>query len=129
MAKAKTELSPIQIAAKNARAKVEKATEAVTKTKNAQTEKALADAESELAVAVRAENRERFERVGGGRVAKALSSLDNIAKLAKPRSYEYSDSDVAKMEAAITSAAVTAVTALRNAKQAKKAGAVAGFKF
>lgn len=130
MAKTKTELTPTQIAANKAREAYNAAKEAHDKSQTDKNKVALDKATTERNTAVTAENRERFLRIGGARVTKAISSLANVGKLAAPRSYEYSEEDVAKLESAITSAAKNAIQALRAAKQ-KGGGksAVAGFTF
>lgn len=121
MAKIKAVKTKIQLAADTARANYAKAKEANEKNDNPTTQKALSDASAARDSAVTAESRERFLRVGGQRVSKAVSAINNVGKLAAPRSYEYSETDIAKAEAAITGAATAALTALRNAKQ-KTAG-------
>lgn len=130
MAKTKSEKTAIQIAADAARAKFAAAKAANEKSDNATTAKALADAKTVRDTAVTAESRERFLKIGGARVSKAVSSLSNVGKLAAPRSYEYSEDDIVKAEKVITDAAKSAIAALRAAKQ-KGAGktASAGFSF
>ncbi|HXH19826.1 MAG TPA: hypothetical protein VNJ07_12165 [Chitinophagales bacterium] len=45
--------------------------------------------------------RQRFEEIAARRVQRILDSMDSLAKCANKGSYEYSDSDVKKMMAAI----------------------------
>lgn len=127
--KKKAELTHIQKTAAVARDKFAKAQEAVAKNKTAATEAAVASAKTEMEAANKAENRERFTRVGGARVGKVISSIENVGKLAKPRAYEFSEADIAKIETAATSALTTALTALRNAHKPKGAAAVSAFQF
>jgi hypothetical protein len=131
MAKTKKDLTATQIKANAAREAYAKAKEAHEKTDNATTTKALAAATAERDAAVKAENRERFERIGGPRVQKALTALGNVGKLAAPRSYNYDEADVADCEKAIMDGAKAACNALRNAltKGAGGKSAGAGFSF
>ena len=39
-------------------------------------------------------NRDKFIRLAESRTAKAVSAIENLASLANPRSYEYSDKDI-----------------------------------
>lgn len=128
MAKKATEQTPAQAKAKAAREAHTKAKEAHEKADNATTRKALETATAERDAAVKAENRERFERIGGARVLKAIGALNNVGKLAAPRSYHYDEEDIATAEKAIMDAAKTACASMRNALQ-KGAGKTAGAGF
>jgi len=130
MAKKAAEKTKIQIAADKAREAYSKAKDAHEKNESPTTQKALTDATAARDAAVLAESRERFVRVGGPRVSKAVIAIQNIGKLAAPRSYEYSESDIVKAENAVKAAVENAFTAMRNAKT-KTAGKTqaAGFVF
>lgn len=128
MAKTKSEVTPVQAKAQAARDAYAKAKEAHEKTDNASTRKALETASAERDTAIKAENRERFERIGGARVLKAIVSLNNVGKLAAPRSYNYEEQDIAEAEKAIMEAAKGACAAMRSALQ-KGAGKTAGAGF
>lgn len=130
MAKTAKEKTPIQKAAEAARNKYQLAKAAVEKADNATTQKALSDATTARDNAVDAERRERFLTIGGARVAKSIDVIANVGKLAAPRSYAYTEDDIAKLEAGITNAAKNAVSALRSALQKGAPKAVkAGFTF
>lgn len=115
MAKTKKELNSAQQAAKAARAALKVAKETVAKTKNASTEKALEAANAAASVAVKAENRDRFLRVGGSRVARALEAIKNVGALGNARSYEFDTADVSKIESALNNALASAVSSLKTA--------------
>lgn len=127
--KKKAELSAIGKAAQVARDKHAKAVETATKTKSVANDAAVGTAKAEMDAANKAENRERFTRVGGARVSKVISSIENVGKLAKPRSYDFGEADIAKIESAATLALTNAIAALRNANKPKGAAAVAAFQF
>lgn len=131
MAKTKSEKTNIQLAADKAREAYSKAKEANEKTDNASTQKALADAKNARDAAVSAERRERFERVGGGRVGTALTAIKNVGKLNVPASYSYTENDVAKAESALKAACENAIAGLRAALTSGGASksTEAGFKF
>jgi hypothetical protein len=115
MPKTKSEMTPVQQKAQAAREAHAKAKEAHEKNDNANTRKALETATAERDAAVKAENRERFERIGGPRVQKAITALANVGKLAAPRSYHYDEEDVNAAEKAIMEAAKSACASMRNA--------------
>lgn len=130
MPKTKSELTPIQKRAQIAREAHAKAKENHDKSATAANAKALETASAERDAAVKAENRERFERIGGPRVQKAITALNNVGKLAAPRSYAYDEEDVATCEKAIMDAAKSACAGMRAALQ--KGGGkstAAGFSF
>ena len=127
MAKQKSEPSQAQKEATTARERVKMAEAAHEKAKSPATEKHLKEAQAALAVARKAENVDRFNRVGGPRVGMAITALENIGKLAAA-SYEYDDTQISKAEAALQAALNKAMTALRAAKS-KTGGAKAAAKF
>lgn len=131
MAKQKSEKTAVQIAADKAREAYAKAKEANEKSDNATTQKHLADAKAARDAAVAAERRERFERVGGGRVSTAINALVNVGKLNVPASYSYTESDIAKAESAITETTKNTFAALRAALSSGGASKSVdkGFKF
>lgn len=80
---------------KDARAKFEKTPN------NEMLEKAFDAAKTrvrELSIAV---NRERFLKVGGARVSKALKAIAALRMVANQRSYSFSEPDVQKIEEAV----------------------------
>ncbi len=101
MAKQKAELTAAQKATVAARAKVETARKANTDKPSDATKAALASAETQLKQCIHTENRERFVRVGGGRVKKARAAIRNFGNVASPRSYVYSEADIALAETAL----------------------------
>lgn len=115
MSKPKAAPPQAKVDADAARVKLKAAKEAVEKNKTAATEKALETAKAAMSTAAKAENRDRWKRVGGPRVAAVIVGLKNIGKMT-PATYEYDEGDVAKAEAAIRTAFSDAMTALRNAK-------------
>lgn len=115
MAKTAQEKTPAQLKVLDIRNKLEKAREADEKASTEKTKATVTALTAELKVAVTAENRERFVRVGGSRVKKARQALRNLSAVASPRSYEYSEEDVAKAEKAIMDEAKTAIGKLRSA--------------
>jgi ribosomal protein L4 len=94
MAQKKTELTEAQKATVTAREKLE----AAKKTNDAKKTK---EALEHLHSCVVAENRERFVRVAGSRVRKARTILRALANVASPRSYHYSETDIAKAESVL----------------------------
>lgn len=92
--KGTAEPTSIQKAAEAARTALATAKEKLSKQDNA-TNKAAADhAETRLKDAVKAENRERFENVGGGRVAKIINAIGTLKNVSARRLYEYDATDV-----------------------------------
>ena len=77
------------------------AVEANTKNSTATTVAAVKTAREALDKAITADNRDRFKRVAGNRVTKALTALDNLVKVANPRSYEFTQADVEKFMPAL----------------------------
>jgi len=117
MAKKVAEKTPIQKAAEKARDAYRKAKDAAEKTDNDVTRKALEHAKIERDKAVVAENRERFLRVGGGRVTKAITAIEQVGKLNQPNSYEFSENDVTKIREALSNSLTGALSALEAAKK------------
>lgn len=115
MAKKAAEKTPAQKATEAARAKLTTAEKANADKPTDATKKAMTDAQSALKECIKAENRERFVRVAGGRVKKARTALRNLANVASPRSYLYDASDVDKAEKALTAELTKTLTAMRNA--------------
>jgi predicted nucleic acid-binding Zn-ribbon protein len=128
MAKSKSEPSQAQKEATAARERVKTAEANLEKAKTPANEKALEHAKAQLATARKAENVDRFNRVGGPRVSAAIVALENIGKLAAA-SYEYDDAQISKAEAALQAALNKAMTALRAAKSKTGSKAAAKFTF
>lgn len=115
MAKKAAELSDAAKAVLDIRQKIETAKKNDTAKSTDATKKAIADLEASLKTAIVAENRDRFVRVGGGRVKKARAAIRNLANVAAPRSYTYDESDVAKLETVLSAELSKTVSALRAA--------------
>ena len=115
MAKKEKTLSDTQKAVLDARQKLEAANKAHDAKPTATTEKSVADAKAALKTAQAADNRDRFVRVGGGRVKKARAAIRNLNAVAQPRSYTYSLDDVSKLENALNSEVNAVVSKLKNA--------------
>lgn len=115
MAKPKSDITPAQQATLDARQKLELARKAHDAKPTDATKKAVADAEKAVKDAQTVENRERFVRVGGGRVKKVRAAIRNLAGVAAPRSYNYTSADVDKAEAALKAEVETAIRKLRSA--------------
>lgn len=113
MAKKAAEQTPAQKATLNARQKHELAVQANTAKPTDATKAALETAAATLKAAVAVENRERFVRVGGGRVKKARTAIRNFANVAQPRSYTFDESDIAKAETALTDEVKKTIAKLR----------------
>lgn len=128
MAKQKSEPSQAQKNATAAREAVKTAEAALEKAKTPANEKALETAKAHLAAARKAENIDRFNRVGGPRVGMAITALENIGKLAVA-SYEYDDTQISKAEAALQAALNKSMTALRSAKSKTGSKVAAKFTF
>lgn len=73
--------------------------------------------------------RERFTTVGANRVGKVIKALRNLHNISSPKSYEYSDSDVSKMFAAIDAEVAGVKDKFAKAKQGGSTKAEAGFTF
>jgi len=129
MAKKAAEKTPIQKAAEKAREAYRKAKDAAEKTDNDVTRKALEHAKIERDKAVVAENRERFLRVGGGRVTKAITAIEQVGKLNQPNSYEFSENDVTKIREALSNSLTSAISALEAAKKGNTKKDSATFSF
>lgn len=115
MAKKKQEQTPAQLATLDARQKLELARNADTAKSTEATKKAVTNAENHLRTCVTTENRERFVRVAGGRVKKVRAAIRNLAAVAAPRSYNYSEDDVNKAEAAIGQEVKSCIAKMRAA--------------
>ena len=115
MAKETRESTPAEKTLLDLRQKIEVATAADTKTSTATTKKALADLETQIKTAQKVVNREKFIRVAGGRVKKARIAIKNLANVAVPRTYEYSEEDVSKAESALLSQVKSTIDKLRSA--------------
>jgi hypothetical protein len=113
MAKPKTETTPAQKAVLDARQKLEVAKGQDAKSPNDNTKKAVVAAEQVLKTAQAVENRERFVRVGGTRVKKARAAILNFGKVNQPRSYTYSEDDIAKAETVLGDALNKAISGMR----------------
>lgn len=133
MAKTAKPKTAIQIAADKARDALAAAKDRDAKGSNDTTKKAVEHAKTALAPALKAENRERFTGVGGGRVAKALSVLDTLKQIANRRTYEYSKADidaaVNAIKAKLAEVEKTFETALATTPTAEKKAAPKAFKF
>lgn len=128
MAKQKSEPSQAQKNATAAREAVKVAETALEKAKTPANEKALEAAKAALVTARKAENVDRFNRVGGPRVSMAITALENVGKLAAA-SYEYDDTQISKAEAVLQAALNKSMTALRSAKSKTGTKAAAKFTF
>jgi hypothetical protein len=113
--KAIAEQTPAQKATIDAREKLKSAEKSHADKPTDATKKAVDAAKSAVSSAVTAENRERFVRVGGGRVRKARIAIRNLANLAAPRSYTYDENDVVKMEATLLNEVKNVIAKARNA--------------
>lgn len=97
MARQKAEVTKVQVAAKAAKEAHAKAKEAHEKQNNANTKKALDAATEAMKIAVKAENRERFLKVGKNRTIKARSAIRQLIKVANKKTYEYSEDEANKI--------------------------------
>lgn len=113
MAKKERELSAAEKTLSDARVKLDAAKEKDGKASTDATKKAVADAETVVKTNVAIVNRERFVRVGGGRVKKARAAIRNIGNVAQPRSYTYDESDVVKAETALNDEVKKTIAKLR----------------
>lgn len=129
MPRAKAEPSQAAKTFEIAKTNHEKAAAALAKQDNAANKKAMEHAEETLKAAKQTLARENFERVGGGRVAKAISAIQNVGKVAKPRVYSYSDADISKMEQALVTNVANVISSFRAAKGGAKEQKKAGFSF
>jgi len=129
MAKTKTEATTAQKAATAASEAHKKAKEADKKNSTPATKATLEKTSEALTAARTIKNRESYVRVVNPRLAAVVTGLNKLAKLAAPRSYEYSDDDIAKMKTVIMDAAKNAITAfeLSKTKTAKGTAAAPSF--
>lgn len=133
MARTKSDQTPIQKAAETAKTAYATAKDKLTKQDNATNKAAVDHAETRMRDAVKAENRERFESIGGGRVAKAIAVIGTLKNVSNRRSYEYNAEDVTKAFGAIRAALKTSEdafnAALSTTTEKKTAGLAAKFSF
>jgi hypothetical protein len=128
VARSKTNLEK---AGEAARAALSKAKEAHDKTPNATTKAALDSAKLKANEATKAENRERFETIGTSRAIGIVTKMKAMSKAFNKRSYEFTESDIGKLEKLLTDELNTLIeTARNNLKSGPKAApVVSGFKF
>jgi hypothetical protein len=129
-AKAKTK---IQIEADKAREALAKAKEAHSKNANDTTLKAVGHAMTVKNAAEKAENRERFLSLGGGRVGKVIATIETLRQCTNRKSFEFTADDWTKAKAAMT-AKIADIDkafeiALATVPTADKKAAPATFKF
>jgi hypothetical protein len=133
MAKTAKPKTKISIAADAARKAYNDAKDRDTKTSTAQTKAALDHAKTTKATAEKAEARERFLNIGGGRVGKSIAVIETLRQIANRRSYEYSATDIDKAFAGIDAkvAEIKAVftAAMQSPVAAEKKPAPKVFKF
>jgi hypothetical protein len=115
MAKTAQEKTPAQLATLDARQKVETATKNDTAKSTDATKKHLSEAQAHLKKCIHDENRERFVRVAGGRVIKGRVAIRNLANVAQPRSYVYTEADVAKAETTLSAELKATIDKMRAA--------------
>ena len=115
MAKEKSAPTAAETALLGARQKHEVATKAHTEKPTDKTQAAVDAAKAEVAKHLATVNRERFVRVAGGRVKKARTAIRNLANVAQPRSYSYTEEDVAKAETALGEEVKKTISKLRAA--------------
>lgn len=97
----KKEATPAQKAVDAAKTAYDTAKDKHTKQANDANTTALAKAKMALNNALAAVNRERFENVVGGRVAKLITTIQTLRNGSNRRSYGYTEADVQKMFASI----------------------------
>lgn len=115
MAKKASEPTAAANAVLDLRQKLELARAADTKATTEKTKAAVADLESKLKEAVNIDNRERFVRIVNNRHKKAKTAMRNLANLASPRSYTYSEADVVALESSLAVELKSTLTKLRAA--------------
>lgn len=115
MAKEKTPPTAAEKALLAARQKHELANKAHAEKPTDKTGAAVEAAKAEVQTHSATVNRERFVRVAGGRVKKARTAVRNISNVANPRSYSYTEEDVAKAEAALNAEVKKTIDKLRSA--------------
>lgn len=115
MAKPKSEPTKTALALDDAKQKLEVAEKNNTAKPTDATAKAVDAAKEVVKNAQAADNREKFVRIGAGRVKKARSIIANIGNLAAPRSYSYSTSDIDLIEKGLNEVTAKTITKLRNA--------------
>lgn len=133
MARTKSDQTPIQKAAETARAAYSQAKDKLAKADNATNKAAVDHAETRMREAIKNENRERFENIGGGRVAKAIAVIGTLKNVSNRRSYEYTADDVSTAFTAIRAALKASEDAFTNAlattSEKKTSGIAAKFSF
>lgn len=105
MARPKSEKSKTVIAFDDAKKAFDHATEQLSKNENATTKKAHEGAQKRYDDAKNAVKRERFVNVTGGRAAKTLATIENLAKGFSPATYSYSKDEAGEVVDAIMTAA------------------------
>lgn len=104
MARTAKAKSAVTVAADKARADLKAAKEKHEKSATEANKKAVETAGAKLKDAVALENRERFENVGGGRVAKLLKTFEGVEAVANRRAYSFDKEDIDAMFKAIDAA-------------------------
>jgi vacuolar-type H+-ATPase subunit D/Vma8 len=115
MAREAKEKTPAQKKVLELRQKLALAKEAQTKNDNEKTQAAVKKAQEELAPAVAAENRERFTTIAGARVKKIRVAMRNLKGVNSLRSYQFDESDVAKIESVLAQGLKDMLTSMRGA--------------
>jgi hypothetical protein len=128
-----TEKTPVAKAFEAAKKAYKEAKERNTKNDTDATKATLKTAKDKLDAATKEMNRERFISVGNARLTKAVAALNNFAKVANPRSYSFTETDIKAAKEVIDGAVKTVHTALdaalrSGAGEKKAAGTVAFFK-
>ena len=86
MAKKERELSPAEKSLSDLKIKLDAAKEADGKSSTDKTKAVVKTAQDAYSAQAKIVNRERFQRVGGGRATKARDAIRNLANVAAPRS-------------------------------------------
>lgn len=126
MAKTKKAPTPVMIAAEAAREAYKTANDAwdaasknddgTPKGKAAEAAKAKRDeAKAARDAAEKAENRERFKTLGGGRVNRAVAGVKLLSNIANLRMYDFTQADVDKITTALDAAVKGVKTAFTEA--------------
>lgn len=115
MAKKAKEKTAAQKSLDDARQKLELANTADTTKNTDATKKAVETAKANVKAADDIVRRERFVLIGGSRTKKARLALRNVAAVAAPRSYAYTEADIATFEATMTKEVQSAAGKLRTA--------------
>lgn len=115
MAKTQRELSPAEKSLSDLKVKLSAAKEADSKNSTDKTKAAVTNAQKAVADQLSIVNRERFVRVGGNRATKARDAIRNLAAVAAPRSYSYSEADIEKLQSMLNSEVSNAIAKLKGA--------------